>query len=146
VIGQTPLPGLELPLPDRRAGAERHRPGDRCQRRDRRCRLHEPPLAGVHVNEVQGNPFQMDVNYRYTASPLLGTPQGLSVYFDGVRINQPFGDVVSWDLIPKAAIASMNLMPGPTRCSASTPWAARWPSRPRKGAPSGLDGAGHRRS
>jgi outer membrane cobalamin receptor len=67
----------------------------------------------VHVNEVQGNPFQMDVNYRgYTASPLLGTPQGLSVYFDGVRINQPFGDVVSWDLIPKAAIASMNLMPG----------------------------------
>jgi hypothetical protein len=53
------------------------------------------------VNETQNNPFQPDVNYRgFTASPLLGTPQGLSVYFDGVRINQPFGDVVSWDLIP----------------------------------------------
>src|SRR6185503_17772068 len=26
--------------------------------------------------------------------------------------NQPFGDVVSWDLIPRAAIASINLMPG----------------------------------
>jgi outer membrane cobalamin receptor len=70
-------------------------------------------LQGVHVNEMQGNPFQPDVNYRgYTASPLLGTPQGLSVYMDGVRLNQPFGDVVSWDLIPRMAIASTALMPG----------------------------------
>lgn len=70
-------------------------------------------LNGVHVNEVQGNPFQPDVNYRgYTASPLLGTPQGLSVYMDGVRLNQPFGDVVSWDLIPRIAIAETTLMPG----------------------------------
>jgi outer membrane cobalamin receptor len=70
-------------------------------------------LNSVHVNELQGNPFQPDVNYRgYTASPLLGTPQGLSVYIDGVRLNQPFGDVMSWDLIPKTAILSMALMPG----------------------------------
>ena len=63
---------------------------------------------------MQGNPFQPDVNYRgYTASPLLGTPQGLSVYMDGVRLNQPFGDVVSWDLIPRMAISStITLMPG----------------------------------
>lgn len=70
-------------------------------------------LSGVHVNEIQGNPFQPDVNYRgYTASPLLGTPQGLSVYLDGVRLNQPFGDVVSWDLIPRIAINETTLMPG----------------------------------
>ena len=70
-------------------------------------------VNGVYVNEVQGNPFQPDVNYRgYTASPLLGTPQGLSVYMDGVRLNQSFGDVVSWDLIPRLAIASTTLMPG----------------------------------
>ena len=62
---------------------------------------------------MQNNPFQPDVNYRgYTASPLLGTPQGLSVYMDGVRLNQPFGEVVSWDLIPRIAIASTTLMPG----------------------------------
>jgi iron complex outermembrane receptor protein len=67
----------------------------------------------VYVNETQNNPFQPDVNYRgYTASPLLGTPQGLSVYMDGVRLNQPFGDVVSWDLIPRLAIASTTLIPG----------------------------------
>jgi outer membrane receptor protein involved in Fe transport len=70
-------------------------------------------FGSVHVNEVQSNPFQPDVNYRgYTASPLLGTPQGLSVYMDGVRLNQPFGDVVSWDLIPRMAIATAALMPG----------------------------------
>ncbi len=70
-------------------------------------------LNGVYLNETQGNPFQPDVNFRgYTASPLLGTPEGISVYLDGVRQNQPFGDVVSWDLIPKNAISEITLVPG----------------------------------
>ena len=69
--------------------------------------------GGVYVNEVQGNPLQPDIGYRgYTASPLLGTPQGLSVYVDGVRVNQPFGDVVSWDLIPTSAIRTITLVEG----------------------------------
>ena len=70
-------------------------------------------LNGVFINEMQANPFQPDVNFRgYTASPLLGTPAGISVFVDGVRQNQPFGDVVSWDLIPKDAISEMALIPG----------------------------------
>ena len=70
-------------------------------------------VAGVYLNDIQNNPLQPDINYRgFTASPLLGTPQGLSLYVDGVRMNQPFGDVVSWDLIPENAIASTQLMPG----------------------------------
>jgi outer membrane receptor protein involved in Fe transport len=70
-------------------------------------------LGGVYVNDVQNNPLQPDVNYRgFTASPLLGTAQGLSVYLDGVRLNQSFGDVVSWDLIPRAAIRDLALVPG----------------------------------
>lgn len=68
---------------------------------------------GVSINEMQGNPLQSDINYRgFTASPLLGTPQGLSVYLDGVRINQPFGEVVNWDLIPTSAIARIDLVAG----------------------------------
>lgn len=68
---------------------------------------------GVSINEMQGNPLQPDINYRgLTASPLLGTPQGLSVYLDGVRINQPFGEVVNWDLIPTSAIARIDLVSG----------------------------------
>ena len=70
-------------------------------------------LTSVYINENAGNPYQPDINYRgYTASPLLGTPEGLSVYLDGVRQNQPFGDIVAWDLIPKVAIWDMALIPG----------------------------------
>lgn len=73
----------------------------------------EARLPSVNLNEIQGNPYQPDVNYRgFTASPLLGTPQGLSVYQDGVRINEPFGDIVNWDLIPHAAIDNIVLVPG----------------------------------
>jgi outer membrane receptor protein involved in Fe transport len=61
----------------------------------------------------QGNPFQNDVLFRgFSASPLLGTPQGMSVYVDGVRVNEAFGDVVNWDLIPKNAISSVTVIPG----------------------------------
>jgi hypothetical protein len=60
-----------------------------------------------------GNDFQPDVSFRgFAASPLLGTPQGLSVFQDGVRINEAFADVVNWDLLPQNAIASMQLLPG----------------------------------
>ncbi len=40
-----------------------------------------------------------------------GTPQGIAVYQNGTRINEAFGDVVNWDLIPEMAIARMTLMP-----------------------------------
>ena len=114
VIETTPLPGMDLPLEAIPA------PVQTALERDITASgaLDLPDflnrrLANVFINEIQGNPFQPDVNYRgYTASPLLGTPQGLSVYMDGVRLNQPFGDVVSWDLIPRVAIASTTLMPG----------------------------------
>lgn len=70
-------------------------------------------MQGVSINDYSGNPFQMDVNYRgFTASPQIGTPQGLSVFFDGVRVNEPFGDVVNWDLIPTIAIERFDLFPG----------------------------------
>ncbi len=70
-------------------------------------------LQSVNVNDYQGNPFQMDVTYRgFTAGPQIGTPQGLSVFFDGIRVNEPFGDVVNWDMIPMNAISSVDVFPG----------------------------------
>ena len=114
IIETTPLPGVDLPLDAIPA------PAQTALERDIRdsgaldlADFLNRRLTSVFINEIQGNPFQPDINYRgYTASPLLGTPQGLSVYMDGVRLNQPFGDVVSWDLIPRVAIASTTLMPG----------------------------------
>jgi outer membrane receptor protein involved in Fe transport len=70
-------------------------------------------LQSVTVNDYQGNPFQMDVQYRgFTAGPQIGTPQGLSVFIDGIRVNEPFGDVVNWDMIPMNALASVDVFPG----------------------------------
>jgi outer membrane receptor protein involved in Fe transport len=70
-------------------------------------------LTSLHINDVQNNPFQPDVQYRgFTASPLLGLPQGISVYLNGVRFNEPFGDTVNWDLIPLAALDSVSLYSG----------------------------------
>ncbi|WP_346656061.1 TonB-dependent receptor [Bradyrhizobium sp. dw_78] len=68
-------------------------------------------VPGVIVNEVAGNPFQPDVQFRgFVASPVSGTPQGLAVYQNGVRINEAFGDTVNWDLIPTAAIKSVTIV------------------------------------
>lgn len=70
-------------------------------------------LQSVNVNDYQGNPFQMDVTYRgFTAGPQIGTPQGLSVFMDGIRVNEPFGDVVNWDMIPMNALSSVDVFPG----------------------------------
>lgn len=70
-------------------------------------------LGSVHLNDVQGNPLQPDVQYRgFLASPLLGAPQGLSMYLDGIRLNEPFGDTINWDLIPSNAIRSVDVIPG----------------------------------
>ncbi len=69
-------------------------------------------LPGVSLSDQTGNPFQLDVNYRgFTASPVLGTPQGIAVYQNGVRINEVFGDTVNWDLIPEMAIRGVTLVP-----------------------------------
>jgi len=70
-------------------------------------------LGGVNLNHVQNNPFQPDVSYRgFTSSFLIGTPPGLSVFVDGVRINEPLADQVNWDLIPTDAIDRLELIPG----------------------------------
>ena len=114
VIGNSPLAGLGVP--------KLHVPANvqsiSSQQLEELESLNLPEamlrqLPSVNVNEIQGNPYQADVNYRgFTASPLLGTAQGLSVYLDGVRINEPFGDTVNWDLLPHSAIAGIDLMPG----------------------------------
>ena len=70
-------------------------------------------VPGAIISDVNGNAFSTDVQFRgFTASPVEGTPQGLAVYQNGVRINEVFGDTVNWDLIPTSAIKSMALVTG----------------------------------
>ena len=68
---------------------------------------------GLNLSDSQGNSNRVDVNYRgFTASPVQGVPQGLAVYQNGVRINEAFGDVVNFDLIPPSAIQRIDVVTG----------------------------------
>jgi iron complex outermembrane receptor protein len=68
-------------------------------------------LGSVNINDTLADPFQPDILYRgFEASPVLGTPQGLAVYQNGVRINEAFGDTVDWDLFPDIAISRVDIV------------------------------------
>jgi iron complex outermembrane receptor protein len=114
VIGITPIPGLGMPLRDVPSAVQSF--SDETLRRRHALdatEYMERNFAGVSTHAAQANPLQPDVNFRgFTASHLLGVPQGLSVFVDGVRVNEAFGDVVNWDLIPRNAISSANLISG----------------------------------
>jgi outer membrane receptor protein involved in Fe transport len=70
-------------------------------------------VQGISFNEVGGNPWQPEVFYRgYSAGSIAGNPQGLSIYVDGVRENQPFSDVVLWDTIPTWALSGAQVVGG----------------------------------
>ncbi len=68
-------------------------------------------LPGVTLQDAQGNPWQPVLVYRgQTASGAQGQAQGLAAYLDGARFNLPFGDTVSLDLVPDAALRSVQLL------------------------------------
>ena len=114
VIGNTPLPGFGLPLNQVPTNVQTADSADlqRAQTTDVADYLNRN-FTGVNASESAANPFQIDVLYHgFTASPLLGTPEGMSVYVDGVRVNESFGDTVNWDLIPESAISTVALISG----------------------------------
>src|SRR4030095_11380579 len=114
VIGTTPLPGLGVPLRDVPANVQVF--GNRAiatQRPQSLTQFLDRNATGTNSASGQGNAFQQSLNFRgFAASPLIGTPQGVSVFQDGVRVNEAFGDVVNWDLLPPLAISSIQLIPG----------------------------------
>ncbi|MGT2478010.1 TonB-dependent receptor [Methylobacterium oryzae CBMB20] len=68
---------------------------------------------GVNVSDSQGNANRVDITYRgFTASSAQGVPQGLAVYQNGTRINEAFGDIVNFDLIPPQAIQRIDVVTG----------------------------------
>jgi iron complex outermembrane recepter protein len=114
-VGVAPLPGSGLPR-DRVAGNPRSVSAADLLRDGRLVgggltETLERTSASVTRSDSQSNPFQPDVQIRgFSASPLLGTPQGIAVYQNGVRINEAFGDTVQWDLIPEIAIRGLDVI------------------------------------
>jgi outer membrane receptor protein involved in Fe transport len=114
VISNTPLEGLGLPLNQIPANVQTANSKDMEKQQTLGIADYlNNNFSGVNVSESADNPFQLDINYHgFTASPLLGTPEGLSIYVDGVRVNESFGDTVNWDLIPQNAVSTVTLMSG----------------------------------
>ena len=114
VVAATPLPGLGIDRNKIPSNVHAVTSGD--LRRSGGVSLTEQvqrTTPSVHVNDATTNPFQPDFQFRgFVGSPLLGLPQGLALYQNGVRLNEPFGDTVNWDLVPDNAVASISLMPG----------------------------------
>jgi len=114
VIDTAPLPAYGIPLEKYPGNVNSIGPEDlRRQNVDDVAETLYRRLGSVNITSAQSNPWQNDVTYRgFLASPLTGSPIGLSVYLDGMRFNDGFGETVSWDLIPRLAIAGIDVIPG----------------------------------
>ena len=72
-------------------------------------------LPGVTMFDDQGSRLQPELDLRgFIVSPVVGQPQGVSVFLDGVRINEPDAQEVNFDLIPMDAVVRAELVRGPS--------------------------------
>jgi outer membrane receptor protein involved in Fe transport len=114
VTAPSRLPGDPLPL-SRVPATVDIVPGDRL-RSTGAATLQEAltRLPGVNLTDQQGNSQQMDFSFRgFRASPVTGESQGLSVFVDGVRVNEPTVEEVNFDLLPLDDIERIEVIRGP---------------------------------
>jgi iron complex outermembrane recepter protein len=112
VIGSTPIPGEAIDADKIPGNVQILSAGDLTREGSASLTTAlNSNLSSVNINDDLDDPFQPDILYRgFEASPVLGTPEGLAVYQNGVRINEAFGDTVNWDLFPDVAINQVELV------------------------------------
>lgn len=72
-------------------------------------------LPGVNLNDEQGNPIQADITIRgITGSSVTGLSQCISVFVDGVRVNEPDAEELNFNLIPLEEVERIELIRGPS--------------------------------
>jgi iron complex outermembrane recepter protein len=112
VVGTTPVPGMTVDVDKVPGNVQTLFSAD--LRQDGTSSLINglsTRLGSVNINDTLADAFQPDILYRgFAASPVLGTPQGLAVYQNGVRINEAFGDTVNWDLFPDIAVSRVDIV------------------------------------
>jgi len=70
-------------------------------------------LPGISTFNDQGSPLQPEIEVRgFTLSPVVGSPQGVGVFLNGVRVNEPDAQEVNFDLLPMAAVDGTSLVRG----------------------------------
>ena len=112
VVGVTPVPGFKVDKDKIPGNIQTLRSSD-LTRNGAASVLGalDQQVSGVNFNDTLADPFQPEVLFRgFEASPVLGTPQGMAVYQNGVRVNEAFGDTVNWDLIPDIAIDRIDVL------------------------------------
>ena len=68
-------------------------------------------VPGIVFYDQTGNPFQRTIDLRgFNAQP----NPSVSVFVDGVRVNEPDSNAVNWDLIPIQNVERIEVLPGPT--------------------------------
>ena len=72
-------------------------------------------LPGVTTSDELGALAQLDVTLRgFQVSPTIGLPQGVTVYVDGVRMNEPDANEVNFDLLPLEDVERVEVVYGPS--------------------------------
>ncbi|HLG89548.1 MAG TPA: TonB-dependent receptor [Alphaproteobacteria bacterium] len=112
VIGTTALPGTSIPIDKLPYSTQMLEASDLTREGTASIiSAINDQLGSVNINNNLNDPFQPDILYRgFEASPVLGTPEGLAVYQNGVRINDAFGDNLNWDLFPDLAIDRIDVI------------------------------------
>jgi iron complex outermembrane receptor protein len=112
VIGTSPLPGTGIDIDKVPGNVQTINVGDLTREGSASViSALNGELGSVSINDNLDDPFQPDILFRgFEASPVLGTPEGLAVYQNGVRINEAFGDSLNWDLIPDIAIDRVTVV------------------------------------
>ena len=106
----TPLPPSEIPAAVQVLTGEELRAAGAVTLQDALARL-----PGLGLTDQQGNSLQPDLSFRgFPATPVTGMPQGVSVFVDGVRVNEPTVEEVNFDLIPVDDVERLELIRGPS--------------------------------
>jgi outer membrane receptor protein involved in Fe transport len=69
--------------------------------------------AGFSGYDDLGTPYKLNLSSRgFFASPVVGLPQGIAVFLDGVRQNEPDAAQVNFDLLPLEHVKRIELLSG----------------------------------
>ncbi len=69
--------------------------------------------AGISSYDDLGASYKLSLSSRgFFASPVVGLPQGISVFLDGIRQNEPDAAQVNFDLLPMEHVTRIELLSG----------------------------------
>ncbi len=70
-------------------------------------------LSGFSTYDDLGSPYKLNISSRgFYSSPVVGLPQGVAIFLDGVRMNEPEASQVNFDLLPMDHIQRIEVLSG----------------------------------